>query len=512
MCSLGGALHMFESRRGSRHLRSALLLLAFLFGTAIFAPLLASDLPLTMLAVNERAYTRALRSLPLVVDEYIGALTGEGDQNATAQAVELRIRTIGRGLPERYRKDWTRFKASFESASATSDELKELASQAAQLKAELRLASARTTGVRLEPVRTYPALAALTPLDSLSMFLFCAALMAPLWWSRWRRGALVVIVLIGFSLMMVSWRWGSASDLSGLKASMASGDVRVESALFTPVAFGHTETHLAEDFLAPAWLREPIQIADSAGVEVRPGEPAVNSIQRHWLGTDALGRDLLARLLYGGRLSLSVAVMAALLVTLIGVGFGTLAGMFGGWLDICFLRLVEIVQSFPGFLLILAGVAVLPENRLHPSITIALLIGAMGWTEIGRLVRAEFLRLRELDLAVAAYALGISHLRVAFRHLLPLALPSVFVAAAFATSGAVLTESAISFLGFGIGPPTPSWGGVIAATRDASIWWMQLFPGLFVFLTVVSFNLLGEGLRLRLMPEMRSKTLKVGSQ
>jgi peptide/nickel transport system permease protein len=185
---------------------------------------------------------------------------------------------------------------------------------------------------------------------------------------------------------------------------------------------------------------------------------------------------------------------------LVGVLLGGLAGYFGGAVDFVFLRVVEVLQSFPAFLLTLTGVALVPARTLHPMLTIALVIAFVGWTGVGRLVRAELLRLRELELTTAARALGLSPLRIAFRHLLPAALPPVLVAAAFATSNAVLTESAISFLGLGIGPPTPSWGALIAVERDAGAWWLQVFPGLMVFLTVVSYNLVGEGLREALDP------------
>lgn len=500
---------MVRRSKPERNLRIAMLLLAFLFGTAIFAPLIASDLPVTMVAVDERAFVRALRSLPLVVTEFVEVRADESSDDvrvkAATEAVVLRIDVLERGLEDPDRKSLARFETAFERASRETSELAELPLHANRLKDELKLEAADAGGVRLQPTRSFPIFAALSPLNSFLMGGFVITLLAPLWWIRRRTLGLCLGVLICCLLSAASWQWGNANDLSGLKASMAQGDVRVESALFAPVAFGFAETHLSEGFLAPTWLRETSPSNRLIEVDVRPGEPSQDSLQRHWLGTDALGRDVLARLLHGGRLSLSVAMMAALLVTSLGVVFGTLAGMFGGWVDLAFLRVVEIVQSFPSFLLILAGVAFVPESQVHPSITIALVIGIVGWTEIGRLVRAEFLALRELDLATAAYALGIGPLRVAFHHLLPLALPSVFVAAAFATSGAVLTESAISFLGFGIGPPAPSWGGLIAVERDASVWWLQLFPGLFVFLTVVGFNLLGEAMRQRLNPETEPK-------
>ena len=477
-----------------RAIRFAFGLLLFLYGTAVFAPLLASDLPLTMVASNERAFFRALRTLPIVVEEAETKLSGGEASEASVRAVRLRLDELQQGLRgERYQlvED---YRQSFEALVSDPGNSKSVGKRFGALRDELGLEGAGLEDSELVATRSYPVFAALTPLDAFWMASFFALLFAPLCVPRRAGPWLLASTLLMTLSVGASSSFGRADLLSGLKADMTSGDVRVESALYVPVPFGFAETHLDEGFLPPSWARTEEQERNDS-ILVRAGEPEVSSLQRHWLGTDALGRDVLSRLLHGGRLSLAVGLLAALIVCVLGVVLGTAAGMFGGWVDLCFLRLVEIVQSFPAFLLILAGVAFIPTGALHPAITIAIVIGIVGWTEIARLVRAELLRLRELELATAARALGIPPLRIAFRHLLPLALPPVLVAAAFATSGAVLTESAISFLGFGIGPPVPSWGGLIAVERDASIWWLQLFPGLFVFLTVLAFNLLGEGLR-----------------
>ena len=477
-----------------RALRFAFGLLLFLYGTAVFAPLLASDLPLTMVASNERAFFRALRTLPIVVEEAETELKSGAASEASIHAVRLRLDELERGVKGERRGIIEDYRQSFEALVSAPNGSTDVIERSRALRQELELEVSDAEGSKLVATRSYPAFAALTPLDAFWMASFFALLLAPLCLPRRAGPWLLASTLLTTLCVGASWNFGGVEFASGLKADMTSGDVRVESALFVPVPFGFAETHLDEGFLPPSWTRTEEQKRDDS-IVVRAGEPEVSSLQRHWLGTDALGRDVLSRLLHGGRLSLAVGLLEAFIVCTLGVTLGTAAGMFGGWVDLCFLRLVEIVQSFPAFLLILAGVAFIPTGALHPAITIAIVIGVVGWTEIGRLVRAELLRLRELELATAAHALGIPPLRIAFRHLLPLALPPVLVAAAFATSGAVLTESAISFLGFGIGPPVPSWGGLIAVERDASIWWLQLFPGLFVFLTVLAFNLLGEGLR-----------------
>jgi peptide/nickel transport system permease protein len=222
----------------------------------------------------------------------------------------------------------------------------------------------------------------------------------------------------------------------------------------------------------------------------------------HWLGTDDRGRDVLTRLLYGTRISISIGFVAVGLAVAIGVFFGALAGYYGKWVDVVILRVIEVVICFPSFFLILALIA-----YLTPSIyNIMIVIGLTGWTGIARLVRGEFLKLRESDFAMAARASGLRDTRIIFRHLLPNALAPVLVSATFGVAGAILTESALSFLGFGVQPPTPSWGEMLKQAFglvSSGIWWLVVFPGLAVFVTVTAFNLVGDGLRDAMDPRLR---------
>ena len=241
---------------------------------------------------------------------------------------------------------------------------------------------------------------------------------------------------------------------------------------------------LLAPILAP---RDPAEVRPSIGEILLPPGPG------HLLGTDDLGRDVLSRLLYGARISLSVGFLAVGISLLIGVTLGAVAGYYGGWVDLLIMRLVEIVMMFPAFFFILMILAF-----LGPGIgNVMIVIGVFSWTGLCRLVRAEFLSLREREFVLAAQGLGASGGRIIFRHILPNALAPVFVYATLAVGGAILTEAGISFLGLGAQPPAPSWGNIITTGRHFidSAWWLTLFPGLAILITVLSYNLLGQGLQ-----------------
>jgi peptide/nickel transport system permease protein len=210
---------------------------------------------------------------------------------------------------------------------------------------------------------------------------------------------------------------------------------------------------------------------------------------------------VLARILYGSRISLLVGFVAVGIATLLGIVIGAVAGYYGGWADAALMRFVDIMLCFPTFFLILAVIAF-----LEPSIwNIMVIIGLTGWMGVARLVRAEFLSLRERDFVIAARALGASDARLIFRHLLPNALSPVLVSATLGIAGAILTESALSFLGIGVQPPTPSWGNMLIAGKQTlgTAWWLSVFPGLAILVTVLGYNLLGEGIRDALDPRLR---------
>ncbi|HET58193.1 MAG TPA: ABC transporter permease [Deltaproteobacteria bacterium] len=221
----------------------------------------------------------------------------------------------------------------------------------------------------------------------------------------------------------------------------------------------------------------------------------------HLLGTDQLGRDVLSRMIWGSRISLKVGFVATGIAILVGAVLGAVAGYYGHWVDSVIMRFVDVMLCFPSFFLILAVIAL-----LEPSIwNIMIVIGLTGWMGITRLVRADFISLKERDFVQAARVIGAGDGRIIFRHILPNAMASVLVAATLGVAGAILTESALSFLGIGVQPPTPSWGNILTAGKDNIdiAWWLSLYPGLAILITVLGYNLLGEGIRDSLDPRLR---------
>jgi peptide/nickel transport system permease protein len=281
------------------------------------------------------------------------------------------------------------------------------------------------------------------------------ALFAPVW-RRFRRSRLALAALIYIAIVSI--------------IALFAPVIADEGASVVP--FGPNDTNLASRLLPPS--------------------------ATHHLGTDDLGRDILSRMIHGARVSLTIGFTATLIALVVGSFLGALAGYYGGAIDWIVSRVIEVVLCFP-FLFLVLGIVAL----FRPSMTTLMIaLGLTSWTTEARFVRGEFLRIRELEFAHAARASGARDARIIFRHLLPNAFAPVLVAASFGVAAAILSESALSFLGVGVPVPTASWGSILANAEQNIdyAWWMIVFPGLAIFLTVAAFNVIGDRFRDALDP------------
>ncbi|MGD0784422.1 MAG: ABC transporter permease [Sedimentisphaerales bacterium] len=280
------------------------------------------------------------------------------------------------------------------------------------------------------------------------------------------------ILLVGIILLQIFFP--RKLDATDYRAMIASG--KASNAIFPLVPYGYGRTDIKVSQKPPS--------------------------NEHWLGTDDVGSDVLCRLIHGTRISLSVGFVAVGISSVIGIVFGAIMGYFGGKIDFIGMRLLEIMMSVPTFFLIITIVAFFPRSLLN----IMIIIGITSWTDDARFIRAEFFKLRNQDFVQAAISLGLPLRSILFRHMLPNGIAPVLVSITFGVAGAIFIESALSFLGFGVAPPTPSWGQMLStgvSTTGEFLWWLTFFPGLAIFFTVTAYNLLGEGLRDAIDPKLR---------
>ncbi len=298
----------------------------------------------------------------------------------------------------------------------------------------------------------------------------------------------------------------SAMILLALLADLLAGDLplalRFEGELYLLPAVTRPAALLAQDNQRLRREMEPgagdwaIFPLCEYGPEQQPkilNPPPAAPDSNHWLGTDDRGRDVFARLVHGSMVSLVVGFGSVALHLLLGITLGLLAGYLRGGVDFAISRLIEVGLTFPAFFLILVIMALLDQGSIW---TVVLVLGLTRWTDVARLVRAEALRLRELDFVTAARVCGAGPVRIMLRHVLPNAMGPVWVNAAFGVAGAVVAEAALSFLGFGTPAPTASWGELLSQGFEfPDRWWLVLCPGILLFATVTSLNLVGEALR-----------------
>jgi peptide/nickel transport system permease protein len=289
----------------------------------------------------------------------------------------------------------------------------------------------------------------------------------------WKQTTICIGILFAGIILLQIFK-PSKLDATDYKAMIASG--KASDAVFALVPYGYGRT------------------------DIKVSQQPPNNV--HWLGTDDVGSDVLCRLIHGTRISLSVGFVAVGIASVIGIVFGAIMGYFGGTIDFLGMRLLEIMMSVPTFFLIITIVAFFPRSLLN----IMIIIGITSWTDDARFIRAEFFKLRNQDFVQAAISLGLPLRSILFRHMLPNGIAPVLVSITFGVAGAIFIESALSFLGFGVAPPTPSWGQMLStgvSTTGEFLWWLTLFPGMAIFLTVTAYNLLGEGLRDAIDPKLR---------
>lgn len=258
-------------------------------------------------------------------------------------------------------------------------------------------------------------------------------------------------------------------------------------------------------------------IACIVGPEISPYDVEKSSLRlryqppnaEHPFGTDDLGRDIMTRLLFGGRISLSIGLFSMLIAVIIGVTIGSIAGYYGGKMDNILMRFTDLMLTIPRLFLLIIMAVILRGfdwpylQEAGGIIAIILVIGILSWMSIARLVRGSFLSLREKEFVEAARSLGLTNFRIIVRHILPNAISPVIVAATLGLAGAIITESGLSYLGFGVQPPTPTWGNMLRTAQDEMLrghMWMAIFPGLMIFIVVLSINYMGDGLRDALDP------------
>jgi ABC-type dipeptide/oligopeptide/nickel transport system permease subunit len=525
--------------------RIAAALLVVLVSSAVYAPFLANDRPLLIRAVDRAASTSALESLSRVAaswnERLLAAANAHDDEGALAdalagleqelRALELRLATLRRFAPsddvarqpivdlERLARAWTEaaFRDARRAREAPEPDVEpanERYAEASRVQALARALQESHAGLELRARTWSPLLGSLEWSEWAITFAWTVSLVLAARRASRRSFALgLAASLVLAALARAGFAPAPALATPAIKEGIDTGAIVLERAWFAPVPFGPAETNLSEDFRPPTWSaaaeidefgRRARDDAAPSPVAVRHGEPARNSWRRHPLGTDSLGRDVLSRLIWGGRVSLAVGFASVALAVLLGTLAGGLAGYFRGRLDAAILAVIAVLQSFPAFFLILVAVALLPARGLHPQTATVLVIGAVGWTGIARLVRAECLRTSALEYVLAARTLGFSHARVLALHVLPNSVAPVFVAAAFAVTTSILIESATSFLGFGVRPPTPSWGAVLRESQSSAHWWILVFPGLAVFVTCLACNRIGDALRDALDPREAS--------
>ena len=487
---------------------------------SVFAPFLANDRPLAYRGYNRFDYSESARTIRSQLNELRDS-DGQSSQDSSriVGVIDLHLRAMTRQVDDTTSGQLQVFRNAIREALEQPDQATRTTAfndLRRQLRSELG-----PNEVNFVRSWHFPVLASLTRWDAGFMLLNALLISLPLWSRCLKRivrgpeplrGRQRTTIAVFFTIPLLgatAWHWivpqrvdrtpyKQAAELSATSDGSDSAPMMYESIIWPAVPYGLDEDNLDLKYLPPVWWESSPNIGESTTTAIIDAEAQRNP---HWLGTDGIGRDTLCRMIWGGRVSLAVGIVAVSIYVTIGIIVGSIAGYFRGITDLIISRLIEVVICFPSFFLILTIVAF-----IGPSIfNIMVVIGLIGWTGIARLVRGEFLRLGEQDFVSAGRALGYKAPRIIFQHVLPNALAPVLVAATFGVAGAILTESALSFLGFGITVPKPSWGGILADGRGAIFRapWLIYFPGFAIFMTITCYNLVGEAFRDAADPRLR---------
>lgn len=481
-----------ETMRDFRRQKMAMAALAVVFLVAtvgVFCPLIANSRPHYIKMVWDDHYDEAYFIVIDLAERLLVYQPGEGakDRASIEKAMTRALGEMKRSLDHEHAADLAAAAGVFQQLARNP-----AAANADAIRAQLEHFEERfdLAEVALVPYAKFPAVRSLTRNEVFFIFLYLFAV--SLWFvrHRFRRTSLLLAVIVLPAIVCTAvWMkfFPQVQDTFPYRLYWESeefaqnADWKVVRAI---VPFGENENLTAENRQPPTFLL--------------PKDKHVENQHFHLLGTDTNGRDVLARMIYGARISMMIGIVAVSLYVSIGIVLGALAGYFGGWPDLLLSRLIEIVICFPVLFLILA----VQTFRNASILNIMVMLGLVGWTGVARLQRGEFLRLVNLDFVQAVRGLGGSSARIIFRHILPNALGPILVLASFGMAGSILVESALSFLGFGVPQPTASWGDLLNNGRNdiQGTWWLTLFPGLAIFLTVTCFNLIGEGVRDALDP------------
>ncbi|MGF1573690.1 MAG: ABC transporter permease [Sumerlaeia bacterium] len=463
----------------------SLIVICFIATVGVFCPLLANKRPIYIKMVFEDEYDENYYIVLNVLDQLREESSSRSDDELRAilsVSFDLMNASLASDLQTEFQ---ILTKQLYRLATDKSFETEEAESLILNFEDNYEVSE-----VALQALGRYPLFATLTFSERafmLGFVLFFSLLFFSGWFPSFKVYAFTILLItlgLTFLTLRISPIVQDEFFYRNLIESPTFGE-KGERAFRTLIPFGENENITTESRQPPTWLLDEADYAENQ--------------RYHLLGTDTNGRDVLTRMIYGARISMLIGIIAVSIYVSIGIFLGAIAGFYRGWVDMALSRIIEIVICFPVLFLILSV-----QAFLQPSIfNIIVALGIVSWTSVARLERGEFLRIVNQDFVLSARSMGASNFRLIFRHVLPNALGPILVITSFGIAGSILVESTLSFLGFGVPQPMASWGDLLNNGRNdiQGTWWLTVFPGIAIFLTVTCFNLIGEGVRDALDPK-----------